>query len=369
MMREMVARELMRNRLRTALTVLGVAIGILLIVSLSSISEGINVMVNQEIGFTTGLISVIHSGIDFQNIFYSQVDEDLVQEFSTIPGVDDTSGFIMGFADVGWVGGIDFDKMDLFSGFNVDLDDGRWPESGAGEVALGPKAAKSFGVSVGDSIKIDGKEYEVTGISRESEGDTDSAIITSIATAQDILGMEGKVTMIVVSPANVADSRDIADYINEVYSDSDDVVAGTDEDVRKFAAQMTGQLSAMTFGLGSIASIIAGIVIMNVMFMTVRERRREIGVMKAIGATNRQVLVEIVSEAIAISLAGAAIGLFLSMFSVDFLNIFLGSRLAIITPGLVTTSVLFALFIGIAAGIAPARRAAMLNPIEAIRYE
>jgi len=177
------------------------------------------------------------------------------------------------------------------------------------------------------------------------------------------------VTMIVVSPANVADSRDIADYINEVYSDSDDVVAGTDEDVRKFAAQMTGQLSAMTFGLGSIASIIAGIVIMNVMFMTVRERRREIGVMKAIGATNRQVLVEIVSEAVTISLAGAAIGLFLSMFSVDFLNIFLGSRLAVITPGLVTTSVLFAVFIGIAAGIAPARRAAMLNPIEAIRYE
>ena len=229
--------------------------------------------------------------------------------------------------------------------------------------------ARIFGVSVGDSIKVNGKEYEVTGISRESEGDSDSAIITSIATAQDILGMEGKVTMIVVSPANVADSRDIADYINEVYSDSDDVVAGTDEDVRKFAAQMTGQLSAMTFGLGSIASIIAGIVIMNVMFMTVRERRREIGVMKAIGATNRQVLVEIVSEAVTISLAGAAIGLFLSMFSVDFLNIFLGSRLAVITPGLVTTSVLFAVFIGIAAGIAPARRAAMLNPIEAIRYE
>jgi len=167
----------------------------------------------------------------------------------------------------------------------------------------------------------------------------------------------------------VAEARSIADQINEDFGDSDDVSAGTDEDVRKFAEEMTSQLSLMTFGLGSIASVISGIVIMNVMFMTVRERRREIGVMKAIGATDRQILIEIIAESVVISLAGAGLGLLMSTFSVQVINGFFGSSIAIITPGLAVTAVTFATVIGILAGIAPARQAARLNPVEAIRYE
>jgi putative ABC transport system permease protein len=370
MMRELMAKELMRNRLRTALTILGVAIGVLLIVSLSSFSEGITILVNQEISYSTGLVSVIQNGISFQNIFYSKVDEDLIDEFAGISGVDESAGFIMGFAPgVGFLGGIDFEKADMYSQINVGLDEGRWPADGADELAVGWSAKDRLGVSVGDDIMIDKKAYEVVGIMQETGTTDDEGVMTSLKTAQDVLKMEGKVTMITLKPVDIAYARDVADQINQEYMDSNDVTAGTDEDVRKFAATMTGQMSAMTFGLGSIALIIAGVVIMNVMFMTVRERRREIGVMKAIGATNRQVLVEIVAESMSISLIGAFLGLGLSFFSVGFINGIIGSNLAVITANLAAEAVLFTTLIGMLAGIAPARQAARLNPVEAIRYE
>jgi putative ABC transport system permease protein len=91
--------------------------------------------------------------------------------------------------------------------------------------------------------------------------------------------------------------------------------------------------------------------------------------MKAVGATNRQILVEIVSESLGISLAGALIGLMASYFAVGAINSFLNTSIAVITPNLAVTAVAFALFIGALAGFFPARQAARLDPVEAIRYE
>ena len=369
MIRELILKELIRNRLRTVLTIMGVAIGIIMIVTLSSFSEGIKLMVNSEINFASGLITVIQSGISFQNTFASEIDSGLTDQIASISGVSDVTGFIMGFTDIGWIGGLDFEKVDMVSSLSVGLDEGRWPADGADEVAIGFLSKDMYGVVLGDSLKMKGKEYEVVGIVKETGSNYDMGIYTSISTAEDILGKEGKVTLILVKPADVSDSKDIAQEINDEFGDSEGVAAGTDEDVRKFAAQMTDQLSAMTFGLGSIASVIAGVVIMNVMFMAVRERRREIGVMKAVGATDRMIMVEIITEAVGISLVGAAAGLVLSVGSVAFLNGILGTGFAVITPSLAIEAVIFATVIGVLAGYAPARQAERLNPVEAIRYE
>jgi len=125
----------------------------------------------------------------------------------------------------------------------------------------------------------------------------------------------------------------------------------------------------MTFVLGSIAAVIAGIGIMNVMFMSVRERRKEIGTMKALGATTHEILAQVILEAIIITLVGEAIGLLLSLGAVSALNSMSSQVSAAITPSLLVSVTVFALVLGIGSGVLPAREAARMQPAVVLRYE
>jgi len=136
-------------------------------------------------------------------------------------------------------------------------------------------------------------------------------------------------------------------------------------------------LSIMTFilvGIAAISLLVAAFGIMNTMLMSVLERTREIGVMKAIGATNRQVLLIFLYESIAIGIIGGVIGVLLGAgFTNILIAVFRGftgmSMTAFINPLLLVFGVIFAVIVSVASGIYPARRAAKLDPIEALRYE
>jgi len=366
MMLDVVAGQLKRHKFRTGLTILGIAIGILLVTTLSSFSEGINETVNRQLSLLSGMVTVTSEGVGYSSIQASELDEELTEELEQLDGVERVAPLILGSVPgVGDIVAINIDDVDLFD-LDVEATEGKFIEDGADEVMLGSIYAEGSSLKVADEIEIRSKKYEVVGILEETGTEYDDGILTSIEPAQEMLRKEGKITIIMVKPNDVNDAEDLA---NEISENFEDVQAGTDKDAAASAGEVTGQLSFLTFAIGSIAAIIAGLGIANVMFMSVRERQKEIGTMKALGASTKEVLGQVLMEAIIITLIGEAIGLLLSFGIVAGINEFMGAGTATITVGLMINVTLFALILAMVSGLLPAREASRLQPAVVLRYE
>lgn len=365
---DIVFSQLKRHKLRTALTIIGVAIGIMLITSMASFSEGLRVSIGNELSLISGLVTVAQKDISFTNIQASELDEELVKEFEGMSDVEKTAAIVFtragGFSIMGFnIKGFE----DMFPEMTMGLKSGRYFEEGTNEVTLGSIFAENGDYTIGDVIKIHSKDYIVTGVWKEiGNPEDDNSISTSLETAQEISGKPSKVTLIMLKPNSVNDADKIAEEINNDY---DDVIAFTQKDAQKESEKFVAQINVMTYAIGGIASIISAIVIMNVMFMSVRERRREIGTLKAIGATDMQILSQILLESVSMALIGGMIGLALSFGVVAVLNSVLGTKIALITARLALTSILFSVLLGIFGGVLPARMAYKLEPVVALRYE
>jgi len=347
---------------------LGVMIGIFLVTSISSFSEGITYYVNEQIAVTSGLVTVVEKGVMGFMIQMSEIDQDLVEDVESISGVEQVAPILFATLDgVGSVTGTTIETEDIIRGINIEIKEGRDYEEGQNEIVLGYTYAEKNDYVVGDTIKIEEKEFEIVGILEETgRNDLDNSVTMPLSDLQEVADKEGIISIMMIKPVSPEDVDFIEQAIND---DFDDIQAASDKSIMNSVNEMTSQLNLMTFALGSIAALISGIVIMNVMIISVRERRREIGTMKAIGATNKQVLLAILLEAVTVSVGGAIVGVLLSFGGASYLNAILLQPIALVTPRLVIQGILFAAFIGIVSGILPARHAAKLSPIEALRYE
>ncbi len=171
--------------------------------------------------------------------------------------------------------------------------------------------------------------------------------------------------MVYVILDNPEEAEDVADDIE----DNDETLdAITSTDMIRMVSEIMSQISIFTFGIGAIAAFVGGLGVLNTMIMAVMERRREIGVMKAIGATRRFVLIQILTESSLLSLVGGFVGLFLGWIASFSFGIITGGLLsAIVTPALALGSLAFAFALGFIGGLYPAWKAARLDPVEALR--
>ena len=367
---DMVKTQLRRHKLRTALTILGVVIGILLITTLASFSEGMRVNIEENIGLIEGKIYVMPEGADFATILsgsIADIDESLVDEVAAMDKVKRVTPMVMILTPEGWLAGFDPDFLDLL-GYDLGFEAGGIFEEGTNEVVIGPVVAEKQGLVVGDILTIRNKPFEVVGIF-ESVGNPqdDESIWTSIENVQDVGNLKDKIQFMYVEPYQLEDSEPLAEEINEEF---DDIEAWSDKDIVRETMALLGQIDMMIYSLGGISSIVAAIVIMNVMFMSVSERTREIGTMKAIGASSFQIISEVIGESVFIAVMGGLIGIGISYGAVYYLNMLLGTPgFARITLGLFIRSMSFAVVLGLIGGLLPARKAAKLSPIEALRYE
>lgn len=370
-MLELAIKNILRRRLRNTLTIIGLAIGVAMIVSLGSIGAGMNKIV-QTIGEeTAGTIMVLPEGKTMTSSFGGTLSENIVSEVDAIEGVKravpeygllEISGFGRGF----YVAGIPPADASLMAGEKIRVEYGRGLEEGDEEdrVAIISGGFPGYdNLYVGDTIKIKNTTFEIIGKLEKSSGGMGADVIVPIKTLQEIRKTD-KISMVIAVVDDVSRVEEIARDIENSVSG---VQALTNKDIARQFSDLVGQINILTLGIGAISAIIGGIGIMNTMIMSVNERKREFGIMKAIGATNFMILKQVIEESALLSLIGAAVGLILSFVGVSVIASFIS--IVSITPELVIIGIAFALVLGISAGAYPAYQASKLNIVDVLKYE
>lgn len=389
-------RNLSHHKTRTVLTLLGVIIGIASVVALISLGEGLTNSITssiEQLGANNIFVAPRSSGSGFGgpsggSVALSQQDLDAVKGvrnvdiampilFKTLPAkYNGQTAFVttLGFPIS--------DSKKFFSDVqHFTLAQGRFLQTGeANSVVLGWRIYQdSFteNVRLGSNIEINGKKMRVVGILEETgNSQSDSAILMSIDTLRDLSNSpKDEMTMILVRA--VEDPKGTAALIEKKLENIHKekvFVAMTTDQVLNQINQIFGVMSIVLAGIAGISLLVAAFGIMNTMLMSVLERTREIGIMKAIGATNHRILSLFLIESSLVGLIGGGLGILLgyglsiglSATSISFFGLNLSIQL---NPALIFGMLAFATLVGAIAGTYPARRAAKMDPVEALRYE
>jgi len=373
---DLAIKNIFRQKTRTALTIIGIIIGIGAVVALGSISEGISSQIAEELEFMGGTIMVYSKGSSGMMTGFegSEVTEENVEEFEDFSGVKEVIPYVMrmGEIEIGMgptimVFGIDPEGIDFFKGRGVEMESGREIEEGdTYQVLIGYSYAERNGLEIGDSVELKKNSFEIVGVIEESDTDIDNAIIVPADTMMDIYNMDNFKSAF-ITPEDVSKVEVVAEDLKSSFDDFEFV---TSTDLVKQMASIVDMIRFFTIGISSIAAVVGGLGVMNTMIMAVLERQREIGIMKAVGATNKFVLTQILIESVMISLIGGLVGIMiggLGSYSLRFVSG--GLATAKVTVNLVIGGLVFAVSLGLIGGLYPAWKASKLDPIEAIRYE
>ncbi len=396
-------RNLRTRSLRSWLTILGIVVGIFLIISLLSLSQGIKKAINEQMEAMGGDMIMVMPGSE-ENLMGMMVGGEVLEK-QDIAAIEKTKGvedvLIMSYrgivarykeeAKMVLLTGLPWDKgleiLERFQGWS--LSEGRWPIPGKREVAVGKQWIIDIfkeKVKVNQEIVMKGRKFKVVGIlnSLGNKSD-DSNIYLDIELYQDLTGEKkgsARVAMVKIEEGLSADevAEDIKESLQKTRKrrfgeDTADFAVVTAEKMIGITNNILGIIQSAIILFASIAILVGGISITNTMFTSIRERTREIGIMKAIGAKNSTVLTIFLIEAGIIGLAGGSGGIILGIICAKIIELYSQANPLFyfsvsISPGLILFGFAFSILVGCFSGFFPARRAARLKPVEALRrYE
>lgn len=391
------------NKVRSSLTVLGIVIGIGSVIAMISIGEGARQSIESNIqalgsnllvvtpGSSQGNIrAIVSSGrgsattlteSDAQAITKLDLAKSVAPEYSSRHQVvakgTNTNTSVIGTTS----GYLDVRKLTMAEGTFISEQN----NTGRAKVAvLGPTARDDlFGENasaIGQKIRINKIDFTVVGVTKSRGGtgfaNQDDVIYVPLSTAQQFLSGNSYVSAINVE----AQSQDVMSALQQRItalllerhkisdSASADFSVVNQADIVSAASQTTQTFTLLLGAIAGISLLVGGIGIMNMMLTTVTERTREIGLRKAIGAKQREIRGQFLTEAVMLTFLGGLIGVFVGWLGSMAIGRF-GGITVYISPQSVLLAFGVAAAIGIVFGYYPARRAARLNPIEALRYE
>jgi putative ABC transport system permease protein len=383
-MLDLIIRSMTQRKMRTGLTIFGIALGIFAVVVMGGMSEHMNLVVDKSLDLMADNIRIEPDGT-FGGI--GTLDESKVSQVKRVPGVSDAFGVLVTALDPeGGGGGF---STDMVFGVvpekqlkDAKLIAGRYLMPGDGyKVVIGSSIARKFNLKVGDELELKSKRLQrtssitntrnvsVVGILEYTGSMFDSAVQMPLDRAQKFYKMENTVSFIYAKPAIGTDPSDLAKRIE---LSVENVKSKSPEQLRK---EIEGQLvifGLITISAAVLAAVIGGLSVMNTMLMSVSERTKEFGLLKALGAERKTILLMTMGEAALMGVIGGITGIAAGSLLVHFLNKSFeaqGSALFAITPRLVIIGLLFATVLGIVCGTYPAYRATKMSPMEALRYE
>ena len=387
------------GKLRTALTMLGVIIGVASVVALVAVGQGATSGISSRLaGLGTNLLTVnpgasitgFTRGAAGSSTTLTLTDANALGSLSGVQAtapqlstsklvvagaknttttiIGTTPGYLTALAYTMWQGS-------FLTPASVD--------SGLRVAVLGATTADDLGLdasSIGTNIQVAGLPFQVVGIMQAKGGtgfqSPDDEILIPVSTASAMLIGGTSVRSIGVSVTTADQMTTVTAEITATLRQrhgltgtaADDFTIQNQDQLLATVSSVSTLLSVLLAGIASISLIVGGIGIMNIMLVSVRERTREIGIRKAIGARGRDILAQFLIEALALSLAGGLFGIAVGL-AISFLIGEIAGWGFIFSPLTVVAAVGFSLIVGIVFGVWPASQAARLDPVVALRYE
>ena len=394
-------KNLRTRQLRSWLTILGIVVGIFLIMSLLSLSQGLkNTVLKQLRAVGTDIVMIMPGNVsDIITTMIGGVEltEEDLNVIKKTPGVEVVvpnvyKGEIMkyqGKSKTVILAGMDLrNALDIYKeDMGMEVSVGRWPLAGKKEIIVGSLVPTDVfpGLKINTQATIKGRQFEIVGIlkSRGSKQD-DSMVGIDLNIFQEITGEKKGAPQAIAKIASGYSVNQVAENIKTNLEEGAKRRSGqreessysvlTSEAMSGVVGNIMGIIQVVVFAFGSIAIIVGGIGIMNTMYTSVRERTKEIGILKAVGAKNSTIVLIFLIESGIIGFIGGiggmipglglakliqAVGQLHPVFYIE----------ASITPGLIIFGLLFSFGVGCLSGFFPARSAAKLKPVEALRYE
>ncbi|MFO0622165.1 MAG: ABC transporter permease [Polyangia bacterium] len=385
------------NKVRAVLTTLGVIIGVLSVILLVSLGEGARSYLGDTFaGLGSNLLQIQPGrretkgfGSPSLGTVYKITREDeqiLARRASTIDGV---SGVVTGGGTVRYVNRRrDTLILGVSSRFTeirqLQVEQGRFLsdediDARRRFVVLGRTVLlELFGDEnpLGKVIKVADGEFRVIGL-MEHKGQTlgfdlDDIVFIPVTTAMDLFAVEGLSHVLARARDKVSVEpaiEEVTELLRRRHNDQVDFTVISQDDMLSTVNGIMNTFSMVLIAIASISLVVGGIGIANIMLVSVRERTREIGVRRAVGAKKRHVLLQFLLESIVISLLGGIIGLLLGALIITMGRLLVPGLPVRLSFDIVLIAVGFSALVGILSGVVPAQRAASLDPVEALRYE
>ncbi len=393
-------QALRSNFMRTFLTMLGIIIGISSVILIFSIGQGAVAFVTNELSsFGTNFFQINPGSSALASLTggaetITTQDVDAIRRNQSFTNIQEVGAFVTSTLTVS---ANEIDKTLLIYGMSPEISDMLKPNMVQGEfyseesnleaqrvVVIGAKAAETFfgkdANVIGEKIKIGNKTYRIVGVARSSSvlfgSFFDNAIFIPFNTARNEIPGGVHIREVDISVKNVNLINDtiaqvtafLRDRHNLKEKDQNDFIVASATDAISTIQTITNMLTLVIVAISAISLVVGGVGVMNIMLVSVTERTKEIGLLKSIGALERDILLQFLIEAAVMSGLGGILGILVGIGGAFLVSILFGIPF-IVNPVAILIAFGVSMMVGIIFGIYPARRAAKLSPIDALRYE